>query len=606
MVTGGPGACAGENSQVKRDNKRAAGGGPDPSVTEVAHVGEQHAHAVFVGGVDNLLIAHRATGLDDAGDTGGSRGVDTVAEREEGVGGHDGARHGQPFILGLDAGNLGRVDAAHLAGADADGLAVFGVDDGVGFDELGHFPAEQQVVQFGLGGLALADHLQIPERHHAKVALLHQQAAVDALEVKALCRRSPLAALEQPHVLLGGDRVASLLADGGGDDHLDELAFDDGLGGGAIQFTVEGDDAAKGGGGVGLPGALVGAQQVAADGHAARVGVLDDDTGRLVELFDALQRRVGVGDVVVGEGLALQLDGACHRARGGLLFGIEGGGLVAVLAVAHVLLLDELAVEGAREAGLLVTFLVVTVRGNHSAEVVGDHAVVGGGVFEGGNGQIEAGGQFQAVAVAIHLADDAVVVGSLDHDGHIFVVLGGGANHGRAADVDVLDRIGQGAIGLGDGGGEGIEVDHDHVDGGDVVLSHDGVVLLATAENAAVDLGMQGLDPAVHHLGESGVVGDLGHRQTRLGQQLGGTTGGEQGHAALVECLGKFHDASLVRHTQQCTANGSSLFHHTIVLSITGTVPWEARLNTESPQINGSGGFRKPLSPETRRQAKAF
>ncbi len=123
------------------------------------------------------------------------------------------------------------------------------------------------------------------------------------------------------------------------------------------------------------------------------------------------------------------------------------------------------------------------------------------------------------------------------------------------------------------------------------MLGHDGVVLLAPAENAAVDLGMQGLDPAIHHFRESRVIGDLGHRQTGVGQQLGGTAGGEQGHATFVECLGKFQDASLVRHTQQCTANGSSLFHHTIVLSITGTVPWEARLNTESPQINGSGDF---------------
>ncbi|MNG96091.1 hypothetical protein D3C79_551460 [compost metagenome] len=270
---------------------------------------------------------------------------------------------------------------------------------------------------------------------------------------------------------------------------------------------------------------------------------------------------------------------------------------MAVLAVAHVLLLDELAVEGAREAGLGVAFLVVTVGGDQGAEVVGDHAVVGGGVLEGGDGEIEAGGEGQAVAVAIHLGDHPAVVGGLDHYGHVFVVLGGGAHHGRAADVDVLDRVGQGATRFGHGGGEGVEVDDNHVDGGDIVLGHDGVIPIATAENATVHLGMQGLDPAIHHLGEARVVGDLGHRQTRVGEQLGGAAGGEQGHATLVECLGKFQDASLVRHTQQRTANGSSLFHHTIVLSITGTVPWEARLNTESPQINGSGGFRKPLSP---------
>ena len=46
----------------------AAIGGPWASVTEMAHVGEHHAHAVFVGGVDHFLVAHRATWLDDAGD----------------------------------------------------------------------------------------------------------------------------------------------------------------------------------------------------------------------------------------------------------------------------------------------------------------------------------------------------------------------------------------------------------------------------------------------------------------------------------------------------------------------------------------------------------
>ena len=49
----------------------------------------------------------------------------------------------------------------------------------------------------------------------------------------------------------------------------------------------------------------------------------------------------------------------------------------------------------------------------------------------------------------------------LDHHGDA-VDLGGGTDHGRAADVDLLDAGGNG-IG-GDGGLEGIEVDHDQID----------------------------------------------------------------------------------------------------------------------------------------------
>ena len=75
----------------------------------------------------------------------------------------------------------------------------------------------------------------------------------------------------------------------------------------ASSSPVEGDDAAEGGLRVGGEGPLVGLQQGGAQGHAAGVGVLDDDAGRaLVELLDALEGRVRVGDVVVGEFLALE------------------------------------------------------------------------------------------------------------------------------------------------------------------------------------------------------------------------------------------------------------------------------------------------------------
>ena len=54
---------------------------------------------------------------------------------------------------------------------------------------------------------------------------------------------------------------------------------------------------------------------VVGDGDAARVGVLDDHARRRGEALDAFPRRVGVGDVVVRELLALQLPGRDERAR---------------------------------------------------------------------------------------------------------------------------------------------------------------------------------------------------------------------------------------------------------------------------------------------------
>src|SRR5690606_5442655 len=118
------------------------------SVAEMPHAGKHHCHAGFVGGGNHFFVADRTTGLDDAADTHLGGVVDAVAEREEGVGRHHRAFHFQPGMLGLDGGDAGGIDAAHLAGADADSLAVFRVNDGVGFNELGHFPGEDQIVHF--------------------------------------------------------------------------------------------------------------------------------------------------------------------------------------------------------------------------------------------------------------------------------------------------------------------------------------------------------------------------------------------------------------------------------------------------------------------------
>jgi hypothetical protein len=98
----------------------------------------------------------------------------------------------------------------------------------------------------------------------------------------------------------------------------------------------------------------------------------------------------------------------------------------------------------------------------------------------------------------------------------VAVVLGRRAHHGRAADVDVLDGVFQRAVGLRHGLREGIEVHHHQVDGGmSCFCMVAACSAVAAAEDAAVHLGVQGLDAAVEHFGEAGVVGDLGDRQAR-------------------------------------------------------------------------------------------
>ena len=66
---------------------------------------------------------------------------------------------GQPLASaasrGPDRGDARAVAAVHLAGADAGGDAVLGVDDRVRLDVLGDGPGEQAVGEFLLGRLAL-------------------------------------------------------------------------------------------------------------------------------------------------------------------------------------------------------------------------------------------------------------------------------------------------------------------------------------------------------------------------------------------------------------------------------------------------------------------
>jgi len=87
------------------------------------------------------------------------------------------------------------------------------------------------------------------------------------------------------------------------------------------------------------------------------------------------------------------------------------------------------------------------------------------------------------------------------------------------------------------------------------VLGHHCVVDVAPPEDAAVDLRVQGLHPAIHHLGKAGVVAHLGDGDAVFLQQSGGTAGGEDLHACLRQALGEFHHAGLVGDTDECSGD---------------------------------------------------
>ncbi len=116
---------------------------------------------------------------------------------------------------------------------------------------------------------------------------------------------------------------------------------------------------------------------------------------------------------------------------------------------------------------------------------------------------------FERQRLAFELFEHAVVVGRIDDYNNAIVVLRCGPNHRRPADVYVFDRIVDRRIFACDRLFEWVEVYNQHVDWLDTVFGHDTLVRAASAKQAAVDFRVQGLDAAIHDLGEAGLVRDI-------------------------------------------------------------------------------------------------
>ena len=280
--------------------------------------------------------------------------------------------------------------------------------------------------------------------------------------------------------------------------------------------------------------------------------MLDDHAGWFDEALHAFQRGVGVGHVVVRQLFALQLGRGGDADFGRPGFNVERRALVRVLAVAHFLRLDELAVEGARE--FAATFSAQGFSGLvNSAHVIGDHAVVGGSVFEGLEHQVETLSVGQAAGLEVF--QDVGVIAGIHHDRYVFMIFRCRTDHGRPADVDVLDGGRQIAAWLVDGGFERVQVDRDQIDRLDAVLVHDCIVSTTTTEDAAVDFRVQRFHPTVHHFGETGVIRDFHCGNAVVTQQLERSAGGEDLDAKSFELLGEFEDPGLVGNADQGAAD---------------------------------------------------
>ena len=155
--------------------------------------------------------------------------------------------------------------------------------------------------------------------------------------------------------------------------------------------------------------------------------------------FTQFQRGVGVGDVVVGQLLALELLRAVSEPGAGVAGRRRrrrsGAGSRRSASPGPWLNCTE-KVRGKR-FGLCLRVL------DDGAEPVGDGSVVG---RRCGRRLSRASLRRKLPQVeppcCVHVAEHLAIVGRVNDDGDGGVVLGGGADHGGAADVDVLDAFG--------------------------------------------------------------------------------------------------------------------------------------------------------------------
>ena len=142
---------------------------------------------------------------------------------------------------------------------------------------------------------------------------------------------------------------------------------------------------------------------------------------------------------------------------------IERRALMRILAVAQ---RAEAVVQHAAEGAPFRRGLL-----NLLGEPVGDRRVIGRGAGVGLLRHPAAEGEAGRAVVAVELLDQGGIVGDVDDDGDVVVVLGRAADHRRAADVDVLDPVLERRAAL-QRRLERIEIDDEEVDRRDVVGDH--------------------------------------------------------------------------------------------------------------------------------------
>jgi hypothetical protein len=167
-------------------------------------------------------------------------------------------------------------------------------------------------------------------------------------------------------------------------------------------------------------------------------------------------------------------------------------------------------------------FLVLVER----REVIRNRAVVVSGVLKRFAKQPEVRRRRERAIIRLQFGHNRIVIFGVDDHADVLMIFRRGAHHARPADVDVFDDFLE-AGAARHRGFKRVKIDDDEIDGQDAVLFHFGDVrrIVAQSENATVDFRMQGFHPAVHHLGKTGELGNILHRDFIVAQKRRGAAG---------------------------------------------------------------------------------
>ena len=110
---------------------------------------------MLIHGLDDLLIPNRPSWLNHGGNPCACGGIDAITKWEKGIGSHHAPFDGK---IRFHLSQFHRINPAHLAGANADGLGLRGKDNGIRLDVLADFPGKIAGLILVVGRLPFARH----------------------------------------------------------------------------------------------------------------------------------------------------------------------------------------------------------------------------------------------------------------------------------------------------------------------------------------------------------------------------------------------------------------------------------------------------------------